>query len=160
MNRESIHLLWKRKNQGKVLFEIGLFFRRHQFLTLLSIFSWIILIKGIDAELVCNNAIMRFLFLIPIKEPGLSIFRILNDFSFAILSCELFYIVTQYVPQRRRELKAYRFVKSQLEDLFMMQGKLISIILYLINDKSVFPNIQLDVLSELGNLILENKLPV
>ena len=124
-------------------------------LLFISIYS---VIKFSELPLLVELPIINFIFLKPeVNTEAYEIFRLFENLGLAYISSYVFYILIEYLPNKKMEKKAFELIKSDLINLYMNMSNIIAFLNCKLLITKDIKDIQLDDILSINELCLENK---
>lgn len=109
--------------------ELFIFCQRNKLLLALVIIALIFITKASDMQCFFSSKTICYIFLKPNQGTlQFEIMRLLENLSIAYLSSLIFYLIINYIPQRKNERKAFKIIESDLVNMYLDMSEIISII--------------------------------
>lgn len=139
--------------------EIRVFLKRHKIVTIILIISILCVTKfskirifGWIPDFLANALICS-----KTNSDSFEIWSIMNNLSMAYISSLVFYIIVQYVPERKAEVKAFAYFNNQLSRIYDDMSYLINMYLFILGIGSDERLLTVESVHEIVKIEIEDK---
>lgn len=139
--------------------ELTCFFQQHKLIVSICVISALLIAKASTLPVWGGlpHNIQQYLLAPKGGSDEWEIYSILSNLSFAYISSIITYILIQYIPERRKAIKAFVTLRSDLEQIYSSMSRLISMFLFDMQiDKSESQIILSDV-AEMKHMYITNE---
>ena len=112
--------------------ELTWFFQQHKLIVSICVISALLIAKASTLPVWgwLPHSIQQYLLAPKGGSDEWEIYSILSNLSFAYISSIITYILIQYIPERRKAIKAFVTLRSDLEQIYSSMSRLISMFLF------------------------------